>query len=141
MLLFSLFFITSGCSVHYSKPDKKVPVSSGSSTWRALEILGTKASFLPGQKIDVHFVLHKGDRRVSGSTGCNNFSGFYTRKGNRLSFHLLGTTYMACSPRIMAQERRFLQAMESVASYRLAGHRLTLFDRNGKRVMMLIRVQ
>ena len=37
------------------------------------------------------------DDTVSGSAGCNRFSGRYTRNAERLSFSPLATTKMACT--------------------------------------------
>lgn len=144
ILLLALFFIASGCSVQYARPDggaRKSEPKLLNTTWRAVEIIGKRASFFPGQKIDAHFVLRSGDGRVSGSTGCNNLSGVYTLKAAKLSFGSLGMTRMACLPKIMEQESRFLDAMRSAVSYRVSGRRLVLLDRSGRSVMELIAVR
>lgn len=138
-----LLFMATGCSVPYSKPDGSSPSSAPrliGTTWRAVEILDRKASFFPGQKIDAHLILHSGGR-VGGSTGCNNINGVYSHKAARLSFVSLGSTRMACSPKIMDQERRFLGAMRSTAAYEISGRRLILLDRGGRAVMELIPVR
>ena len=55
---------------------------------------------------------------VSGSTGCNTFSGEVAIDGNDLSFGPLVTTRMACAdPAANAQEEAFLSAMERVSAY------------------------
>ena len=55
---------------------------------------------------------------VSGSTGCNTFSGEVAIDGNALSFGPLVTTRMACAdPAANAQEEAFLSAMERVSAY------------------------
>lgn len=144
VLLLSALFVISGCSPRYARPDGGYPPSGPqllNTTWRAVEILDRRASFFPGQKMDVHFVLHARGGRVSGSTGCNNLFGVYSRHASRLSFSSLGTTRMACLPPIMEQERRFLQAMRATDSYRISGRRLVLLDRGGRSVMELIPVR
>ncbi|MCF8383255.1 MAG: META domain-containing protein [Chlorobium sp.] len=138
-----LLFMAAGCSAPYSKPDGGRPSSAPKligTTWRAVEILGRKASFFAGQKMDAHLILHSGGR-LGGSTGCNNVNGVYNRNAGKLSFTSLGTTRMACSPNIMEQERRFLGAMRSTAAYEISGRRLILFDRGGRAVMELIAVR
>lgn len=142
VLLFCLFTFA-GCTVQYTKPDGPgggYP-SSGpqllDTSWRAVEIQGRKASFFPGQKMDAYIVLNRGGR-FSGSTGCNNLNGSYTRYAGRISFGSPGTTRMACSPRIMQQERHFLEALRQTASYEMSARRLSLFDGRGRTVMVLI---
>src|SRR5687767_3926344 len=55
---------------------------------------------------------------VSGSTGCNTFSGEVTIDGNELSIGALVTTRMACAdPAANTQEQAFLAAMERVTGY------------------------
>ena len=55
---------------------------------------------------------------VSGSTGCNTFSGSVTINGSELSFGPLVTTRMACAdPAANAREEAFLTAMEGVSGY------------------------
>jgi heat shock protein HslJ len=71
------------------------------------------------------------DETVSGSAGCNRFSGTYMVDGDRLSFSALATTKMACAGYVMTQERVFLDAMSQVASFAIEGAQLTLLDRSG----------
>lgn len=142
LLLFLLVAVT-GCTVQYTRPDRPgggYPPDGPQlldTSWRAVEIMGRRASFYPGQKMDAHIILSR-DGRVSGSTGCNNLNGSYTRYPGRLSFGHVGTTRMACSPRIMDQERRFLDALRMTASYEITARRLILFDGRGKTIMELI---
>ncbi|MEE9903860.1 META domain-containing protein [Chlorobium sp.] len=141
--LLILLFAVTGCTVQYARPDRPGGVRPDESprlfntTWRAVEIMGRKASFYPGQKMDAHIILNSYGR-VSGSTGCNNLNGSYTSLRGRLSFGSIGTTRMACSPRIMEQERRFLDALRITASYDISGRRLILFDNRGRTVMELV---
>jgi len=141
-LLIILFAVT-GCTVQYARPDRPGGVYPDegtrlfNTTWRAVEIMGRRASFYPGQKMDAHIILN-GYGRVSGSTGCNNLNGSYTSHRGRLSFGSIGTTRMACSPRIMEQERRFLDALRITASCDITGRRLILFDSSGRTVMELV---
>lgn len=142
-LLLLLLFMAAGCSAPYLKPDGSRPSTAPrliGTTWRAVEILGRKASFFPGQKMDAYLVLHGGES-LGGSTGCNNVNGVYSRNAARLTFTSLGTTRMACSPDIMEQERRFLGALRSTAAYEISGRRLILLDRGGRAVMALIAVR
>jgi len=55
--------------------------------------------------------------RVAGSTGCNRFIGGFTLTGEGLAFGALGSTLMACSDALMAQERQMLDALEHVRRF------------------------
>ncbi len=55
--------------------------------------------------------------RVSGSTGCNRFTGAATFEGEVLKFGQLATTQRACVPALMDQEQKFLNAVEAVRGY------------------------
>ena len=58
------------------------------------------------------------DGTVSGSTGCNTFTGSVTIDGTSLEFGPLATTRMACAdPAVNEQEQAFLLALEGVTSY------------------------
>jgi putative lipoprotein len=58
------------------------------------------------------------DGTVSGSTGCNTFTGSVTIDGTSLEFGPLATTRMACAdPAVSDQEQAFLLAVEGVTSY------------------------
>ena len=55
---------------------------------------------------------------VSGSAGCNTFSGGVTIEGSELSFGSLATTRMACEdPAVNEQEQAFLLALEGVTDF------------------------
>jgi heat shock protein HslJ len=69
------------------------------------------------------------DGRVTGSSGCNNYSGPYEVDGNKLSFgQPMASIMMACQPAVMAQEAVYMKALESVASYEIKDGKLTLYD-------------
>ena len=69
---------------------------------------------------------------VSGSAGCNRYSGHYTSSGSALKISSLISTQMACATKIMAQESVFLKALASARSYAVSGSTLTLRTAGGK---------
>jgi heat shock protein HslJ len=81
------------------------------------------------------------DGRVSGSAGCNNYSGTYTATGSTLSFGPAASTRKMCAQpeRIMEQEQQFLQALETVAAARQEGDRLELRTAHGALAVSLVR--
>lgn len=54
------------------------------------------------------------DGRAYGTGGCNHWFAPYTLDGDKLSFGKVGSTRKLCAPALMEQERRFLQALETV---------------------------
>jgi heat shock protein HslJ len=79
----------------------------------------------------------EGAQRVSGSSGCNRYTGVLTAAGSELRVGDVAMTRMACPPAVMEVESRFVTALEAVRSYRLAGDTLELADRSGRRRLRL----
>jgi heat shock protein HslJ len=72
------------------------------------------------------------DGRVSGSAGCNAYSGTAAVEGGRVKIGLLLTTLMACNPEaVMSQEGAYLGALQKSAAYRVAGGELQLGPASG----------
>ena len=72
--------------------------------------------------------------KVSGSTGCNDFSGTYTSDEEALTITLGPMTQKACGdPAITAQETAVVAQPQTCASYSLDDTGLTLKDSSGGR--------
>jgi heat shock protein HslJ len=69
--------------------------------------------------------------RVSGRTGCNQYSGYLQAAGGALRVSEVRSTRMACPPPVMQQETRFLAALGAVRTARHEGDRLMLLDETG----------
>jgi len=59
-------------------------------------------------------IVFDGEGRVSGSGGCNRFTGGYTFADGILEFSPLAGTKMMCPEAVMDQEDRFLSALGAV---------------------------
>jgi heat shock protein HslJ len=68
------------------------------------------------------------DGRLTGSTGCNRYSGQYTAGDGTLEIQGLALTRMACAPPADEVEREFVAALESVERFRVEGEELVLRD-------------
>jgi heat shock protein HslJ len=68
---------------------------------------------------------------VSGSSGCNNFTGGYTVSGDTLTLGQLASTQKACGPVETAVETAVLTRLGKVAGYTVAADKLTLTDASG----------
>lgn len=67
--------------------------------------------------------------RVSGSGGCNRYTGPYKQDGEKLSFGALASTKMMCAN--IAGEDQFFAMLAKVASFAREGDWLTLYDAHG----------
>lgn len=76
------------------------------------------------------------DGVVSGSGGCNRFTGQATISGDTISFSSLASTEMACSPALMDQEQKFHAALGAAVAFRISPpeRKLVLLDDAGKAV-------
>jgi putative lipoprotein len=68
------------------------------------------------------------DGTVSGSSGCNRYTGPYTLDGDSLELGPIAATLMACPPPADAIERDYLAALERVAVWEVADDELVLHD-------------
>ncbi len=104
--------------------------------WRLTRLEGRPVRVREGGR-EPHLVLHGADRRLAGSTGCNQLDGTYEHDGESMSFGPIATTKMMC-PDLHEQEQAMLQALARVVSWRLDGQHLELLDEGG---VVLLRLE
>jgi heat shock protein HslJ len=105
--------------------------SSGSQTgggdltgkvWALTELMGKPPT--AGVGISAEF---SSDGKVSGSAGCNRYSGTYTVSGNSITISSsMATTMMMCDESVMEQESAYLKALGEAKTYAVNGDQLTL---------------
>jgi heat shock protein HslJ len=109
--------------------------SLAGTTWQVESIGG--APVIDPAKTELRF---EPDGSVSGSTGCNRFSGKATLEGAVVRFSPLAMTRMACAPEVNDQEMRFTQALAGVAGWTTdASGAVQLAGADGKPLMKLTR--
>ncbi|MGR7994081.1 META domain-containing protein [Xanthobacter sp. ZOL 2024] len=76
--------------------------------------------------------------RVSGSSGCNRYTGEAKVDGKAIQFGPLASTRMSCSPGAMDQETKFLAALEAARGWQadMGRRTLTLNDGAGKALVL-----
>jgi len=112
------------------------PSLSGS-TWRFYDMGGDTLADASKTELRID-----PDGKVSGSAGCNRFSGTAIIVGTSLTFAPLATTRMLCEPNLMRQETGILAALQSVKSFALVeGDRLNLLDAGGQPLLRLVRAK
>lgn len=72
------------------------------------------------------------DGAVSGSGGCNRFSGTAVVDGNDVTFPPFAASEKMCASAVMIPEQEFLGALAAVATYRLRPPNLLLYDAEGR---------
>ena len=74
--------------------------------------------------------------QVSGTNGCNSYSGPYQASGSSLSVGPLMSTLMGCGPVQSAIESAFMGAFQDAASYTATGTQLTIYDASGAQTLV-----
>jgi heat shock protein HslJ len=72
------------------------------------------------------------DGRVSGSSGCNNYSAAYTLDGDNLTIMPGPMTMMACSEPQMTVEQQLMAALGATVAYEIANGELHLLNADGQ---------
>ncbi len=76
------------------------------------------------------------DSVVSGSAGCNRYSGPYEASGSQLTFGALATTQMACDEETNALERLYLASLAAARTYTATAESLTIYNADGQSILV-----
>lgn len=104
--------------------------------WVAEDIGG--AGVVDGSHTTLHFIA---PTLIDGSTGCNRFNGPFAQDGTSITIGPLATTRRACPPALMDQERRYLVALSSTASWKRDNGLLILLDESQKSIVRYSQVE
>jgi heat shock protein HslJ len=99
--------------------------------WRLTDHAGPAGDLVPVPD-DVTATAVFADGRVSGSTGCNRYSGACLATDDRILVTRLAMTMMACGLSETAVERAFTAALEAAATYAIDGDRLEMRAPDGR---------
>lgn len=97
--------------------------------WKLVRLEGKPVAAAEKQR-EAHLVFAAEALRVAGSAGCNRVAGRFELEGDGLRFSQMATTMMSC-PDGMDQEKRFFEALENGARYRIRDGHLELLDAAG----------
>jgi heat shock protein HslJ len=113
--------------------------------WTLISLGGE--DLLPGTHISLAFGAGEGtDQAISGFAGCNGYWGgpdgeeYVAGDDGSLEIPGIAITVELCpSPEgVMDQERAYVEAMQSAATYRLGGERLEIRDDSGETVLVFL---
>ena len=78
------------------------------------------------------------DGRAYGNASCNHWFASYTREADKISFTQIGSTRKLCTPALMEQEQRFLEALGQVQRWDFSAQdELRLWPAQGKPLRLL----
>ncbi|MGB8646755.1 MAG: META domain-containing protein [Anaerolineae bacterium] len=136
-LLFLIVFLAAACgpisqALGQSSPSAAVNQQQPAATrWNLVSFTtgGIPAPVLSGAPITLEFGPNN---TVSGSAGCNSYSGAYSVvQGNKITFGPMTQTQRACAVAdAMQQEQRYLQALTSSSVYEVSGNQLKISYNN-----------
>jgi heat shock protein HslJ len=99
--------------------------------WRLTDHAGPAGDLVPVPD-DVTATALFADGNVSGSTGCNRYSGACRATDDHILVTRLAMTMMACGPSQTAVERALTAALEAAATYAIDGDRLEMHAPDGR---------
>ena len=100
--------------------------------WKLTRLGDEPAPALEGRR-EPHLVFHSDNRRVTGTGGCNQFSGSYEIEGTSIRFGMMATTKMACLES-KDVDQALLSSLETATSFRKTAHHLEFPDAQGSMV-------
>lgn len=118
----------------WSRPLPEFLAPLANTRWVPLRIR-KHAVTVPAQQHEPWIVLDPKTRHVTGSGGCNRFTGSYDVGVTTLRIGPLAVTRMRCPD--LGSETAFLKALSKTWGYRVAGRRLELLDEQGAVLVVL----
>lgn len=105
-------------------------------TWALTSYLvDGKATPVPADVL-VDATFSADDSTVSGSAGCNRYSGPYTVDGSKLTFGDLATTLMLCDGPAGEVETAYLAHLGNAATFTATADALTIYDASGASILV-----
>jgi heat shock protein HslJ/uncharacterized lipoprotein YbaY len=122
--------VQEGAVAEQPAPTQASPLEGTDWQWASMDANGATTTPVPGTTITLSF---GSDGSVTGSSGCNTYSGSYrTAEGGQIIFGDLTTTHKSCPDAVMKQEEAYLELLGTGGTYNLSGERLTLSLNQGK---------
>ena len=128
----AILFAALGCAQETMKPD----VTLTNTYWKLVELNGGAVE--PGEDRELHMIL-RGDDRVGGYAGCNQFTGSVTVTGDAISLGPIASTRRMCAD-AMQQEDDFLQALENASRFAIEGEDMAIENAGGEITMRFVAV-
>jgi heat shock protein HslJ len=87
-------------------------------------------------------LIFESDRRLTGTTGCNDLNGSYVVDDDAIEIGPVATTRKFCQTPdgVMGQEQNMTAALENATTYEISGFSLTLMDADGATMLNAVRI-
>lgn len=106
--------------------------SLAGTSWQATGINNGNEAVVSQEGTEKVTALFGTDGTISGTGGCNTYSGPFTTSGaDQVTIGALTSTEMACPEPAMEIEQQYFAALGNVATYQIEGTTLTLRDADG----------
>ncbi len=125
VLALSAALILSACAGGGGKP-----ASLAGTYWNVTEVGAQTFKAAKGQR-EAHLRLDAQNKRATGYSGVNSFSGAYETRGTSLKFGPLAATRRAGKPAAMTFESAYFKALGATRAYQISGDALELIDAEG----------
>jgi putative lipoprotein len=73
--------------------------------------------------------------KAGGNGPCNSYFATANLDGQKIAISDIGSTYKACAPEVMAEEKALFEALAKAASYKVDAGKLTIADGNGREIL------
>jgi putative lipoprotein len=73
--------------------------------------------------------------KAGGSGPCNTYFATARVDGQTIAISDIGSTYKACAPEVMAEEKALFDALAKAASYSVDAGKLTIADKDGREIL------
>jgi putative lipoprotein len=73
--------------------------------------------------------------KAGGSGPCNAYFATAKVEGSTIAVSDIGSTYKACAPEVMAEEKALFEALVKAASYHIDAGKLTITDKDGRDIL------
>lgn len=73
--------------------------------------------------------------KAGGSGPCNTYFATAKVDGQAITIGEIGSTYKACAPEVMAEEKALFDALAKAASYKVDAGKLTIADKDGREIL------
>lgn len=114
----------------------KLEGSLNGTSWTVQSL--NKQAVLPSSPLTLSFTA---EGKISGSTGCNSYLAdyTYTASARTIAVASINRTFKSCVPsEVMTQERKFLQALQAAASYKVDSESMTLCAADGTETITFV---
>jgi heat shock protein HslJ len=137
ILLIATGSILAACAAGWNTPQQKEDAPLLAGTWHVEDI--DQGGVIDDVSVTVQLI---GENQISGSTGCNRYSGIVDLNDQAFVVSKTVSTRRACVTAIAKQEQRFLTALNEAARYTIEAQIwLVIYDASDKPRLKLTRIK